>query len=91
MQQQAAIDDLMARTAAMKMALEEMTMTLEECRGDVDPDSAFDDAALKAAEDKLMQIMMDLMVNTNNVNTLTGEVDDLVVTYNTEEAAIALV
>ena len=81
----------MARTAAMKMALEEMTMTLEECRGDVDPDSAFDDAALKAAEDKLMQIMMDLMVNTNNVNTLTGEVADLVDTYDTEEAAIALV
>ena len=43
------------------------------------------------AENKLMQIMMDLATNTMNVSTLTVDVDALVVATNDESTAIALI
>lgn len=88
MEQQKSIDNLNTRIAAMKMTLLEMTMNLQQCEADIGTDSVFDDAEIVAAENKLMQIMMDLLVNTGNVETLTMSVDMLVVDTNTEQAAI---
>ena len=42
---------------------------------DVGPGNAFDEQALIAAENKLMQIMMDLATNTGNIDILSGDID----------------
>ena len=82
------MDNLNTRIAAMKMALLEMSIELQNCEGSIGPDAVFDDSAIVAAENKLMQIMMDLAVNTGNIESLQLSVDMLVADTNTEQAAI---
>ena len=53
----------------------DMTTTLQMLINDVGPGNAFDDEALIAAENKLLQIMMDLATNTGNIVTLSGDID----------------
>ena len=86
-QQQNNIDNLIDRVDAMKMAVMEMTLNLEICRNSI-VNTDFDDAALTAAEQKLMQIMMDLATNTMNVGTLEVSIDTLVMDTDTEKMAL---
>ena len=72
----------------MKMTLLEMTMNLQQCEATIGPDAVFDDSGIVAAENKLMQIMMDLAINTGNIESLQMSVDMLVADTNTEQAAI---
>ena len=69
------MDNLNTRIAAMKMTLLEMTMNLQQCEATIGPDAVFDDSGIVAAENKLMQIMMDLATNTGNIVTLSGDID----------------
>ena len=86
-QQNNNIDNLQDRVEAMKMAMLQMSLDLEICRNSIG-NTEFDDSAVTAAEDKLMQIMMDLATNTMNIGTLEVSIDTLVMDTDTEKMAL---